>query len=131
MDLALPDYDQAAEIEPTPLALARTCWARVALNRDLDRALSKCEASLALVPGAALQLSVRAAVYYRMGRYQEALRDCDQALSGDQNQTVAIMICGLSKRRVGDRASGDADVARAGAMNPAMAKAYARYGLSP
>ncbi len=64
----------------------------------------------------------RCLAYYHKGDYDRALRDCEQAMKLDPNDANPYYNRGLIKRKKGDQAGGDSDIARARQMNPNVAR---------
>ena len=66
-----------------------------------------------------------------MGRYDEAIADYDAALQIDPNKVASLYGRGMAKRRKGDYAGGNTDIAAAKAVKPNVVAEFARYGLLP
>jgi tetratricopeptide (TPR) repeat protein len=128
---AVADFSEAIRLDPNSSpAYNNRCLARVNHGRDLDQALSDCNATLRLHPDI-YALRIRAFVYYRLGRYDEAIADATAALAGDPKFAHALYVRGLAWAAKGDRARGSADMAAAKAIYPKVADDYARYGAPP
>jgi Flp pilus assembly protein TadD len=54
----------------------------------------------------------------KAGDYARAVADLDRAVQLAPNDAVVLYNRGLAKRQTGDAAGGDADIARARAMDP-------------
>jgi tetratricopeptide (TPR) repeat protein/predicted aspartyl protease len=105
------------------------CWARALLNRELDRALSDCNAALKLRPGYAPYLDSRALVELRLGKLDAALVDYDAALKANPRNAWALYARAIAKDRAGKKDEAEADRKAALAINPGVAKRAAKYGL--
>ncbi|HEY0314272.1 MAG TPA: tetratricopeptide repeat protein [Allosphingosinicella sp.] len=92
--LALDAYDRAiAQLDPwiaahpddvaLPVALNDRCWARTLAGKELDRALSDCNAALRRRPKTPAYLGNRGLVRLRMGDYDRAIEDFDAALGAN------------------------------------------------
>lgn len=105
------------------------CWARALLDRELDRALSDCNAALKLRPGNATYLDSRALVKLRQGKTDDALLDYDAAVQSNPRNAWSLYMRGIAEARAGKKEAADADRKAALAINPAVAKRAAKYGL--
>ena len=133
-DHALADYGKTIEFDPNNAdannadAYNGRCWLRATHNVDLADALADCDASLKLSPGDANVLGSRGFVYLRLGRLEEAIADFDRALKTEPLRPDELYARGLAKRKKGDRAGGDADVAAAKLIKADIDAVYAKYG---
>jgi hypothetical protein len=66
-----------------------------------------------------------------MGQYDAAVADYDAVLAVDAGKVTSLYGRGTAKRRKGDYASGNADIAAARALRPNVSAEFARYGLMP
>lgn len=130
---ALPNYDKWLETHREDSSRATAfngrCWARALLNRELDKALSDCNAALKLRPGEANILDSRALVYLRGRALDKALIDYNAALKVQPRNAWSLYARGIVKRRSGDTAAADADRAAAIAINAGIEERAKRYGL--
>ena len=106
------------------------CWARAQWGRDLDAALSDCNASLKLRQNADT-LDSRALVEFRMGRFDAAIADTDAALELKPSLSTSVYTRGLARLRKGQAVDGAADLKTAAALNTYTPQAFARLGLRP
>ena len=117
------------------LGLARRCWARALQNENLDEALSDCDAAIQGVyeksPGYSDVLGYHAFVRYRMGRYDKAIADYNDAFKLDPKAALSLYSRGLAKIRVKRNAEGEADIAEALKMQSGVADQFNRLGISP
>ncbi|PIB96044.1 aspartyl protease family protein [Caulobacter sp. X] len=130
---ALTNYDLWLKSHPEDVARAEAlngrCWARALLNRELDKALSDCDAALRLHPGDPAFLDSRALVRFRRGELEKALADYDAAVKGSPREAWTLYARGLVQRRLGKTAEADADKAKALEINPGVAARIKRYQL--
>jgi tetratricopeptide (TPR) repeat protein len=125
---ALADYDAAIRLDPKDaIALQNRCWVRF-VTGQLSEALADCDESLRLRPDAPLALNARGLVHLKMGAAEKAGADFDAALAKSPKMASALYGRGLLKRRQGG--AGDADIAAATAIEPAIAERFARYGVN-
>lgn len=132
-DAALHNYDAWLASHPEDhnraAALNGRCWARAMLGRDLDKALSDCDAALHLHPGEPAFLNSRALVRLRRGDFDKALADYSLVLVVQPRNAWSLYARGVVERRLGDTAAADADQAAARAINPRIAERARRFGL--
>jgi tetratricopeptide (TPR) repeat protein len=129
-DRAISDYSEAIRLSPeSPAPYASRCWTRGAANRQLSDALADCNKSLSLRPGDAETLDSRGFVYFRLGRFDEAITDFDAALAKNPELAQSLFIRGLAKSKKGDNAGGDADIAAAKKIDPAILERNAKRGV--
>ncbi|MGF3023267.1 caspase family protein [Methylobacterium aquaticum] len=127
--LALADFDEVIRLNPQDVeALNNRCWVR-AMVEELDRALRDCNEALKLRPNFADALDSRGLVNLKIGMAGMAVRDYDAALRGNGKQASSLYGRGLARLRSGDTQEGNSDISDALAMDPGIAKEFARYGI--
>jgi tetratricopeptide (TPR) repeat protein len=128
---AIADLNEAIRLDPKFAdAFNNRCWARFLMDRDLDRALADCTESLRLSPSnPANTINTRGAVEFKLGAFDRAIADFSAAIALNPKDAGSLYARGLAKRRSGDTAGGDADIAAAMAITADIATEYARYGL--
>jgi tetratricopeptide (TPR) repeat protein len=130
-DRAIADYTRALEINPKMyVTQMRRCWVRAVANRELDLALSDCDAALKANAKDKEGYESRAFVHFRKGDAVKALKDCETALAMDGKLSKALFLRGIMKTRSGDRKGGDADIAAAKLSDPEVATKFASYGVT-
>ncbi len=123
-------YDTLIGEKPgSPTLLNGRCWVKGTRNTMLDTALKDCTSAIELSNNTYDALDSRAMVWYRMGRYPEAMADLDTVLAAAPDQAGsrymrAIVLKAL--KRDGE-AAGDLAIARR--ISPAIDREYARFGL--
>ena len=129
-DRAIADYSKAIEIDPKyAKAYYNRCWLRASANRDLPLALSDCDSAVRLAPNDADSIDSRGFVYLRLNRLDEAIADYDAALKIDAKKADSLYGRGLAKKKKGDQAGGDADMAAAKAIKADIMEEFAKYGV--
>ncbi len=106
------------------------CWSRVQLGTDLDKALSDCDDAVDKDPKIAIYVDSRAWVYLRMGQWQKALADFDRGLALRPDGTSSLYGRGIVRLHLGNQAAGEADLAAARKLKPAIDAEMKREGLS-
>lgn len=132
-DDAITDLDAWMVEHPrdkdNPQVLNQRCWARALGNRDLDKALVDCNASIKTASANAAFLDSRGLVYLRMGQTDKAIADYDESLKRQPKSAWPLYGRGLAKLKKGQDADGRADIAQALALAPALAQQARLYGL--
>jgi len=129
-DRAIADYTRALEINPKMyVTQMRRCWVRAVANRELDLALSDCDAALKANAKDKEGYESRAFVYFRKNDMAKALKDCETAIAMDGKLPKALFLRGTIKTRNGDKKGGDADIAAAKLSDPAIVTKFAEYGV--
>ena len=75
-------------------------------------------------------LGTRGLVLLKLGRFDEAIADYDAGLEVYAKSPISLYGRGVARRRKGDVASGDADIAAAKALQANVADVVARWGVS-
>lgn len=127
-DRSIANYDRWIAAHPDDsrqsVALNGRCWTRALAGRDLQLALKDCDAALRREKSAAY-FDSRGLVELRMGQYDRAIADYDEALSLAPKTAWSLYGRGLARRHKDDPSSkGDLDAAVA--INPGLpARAHA------
>ena len=132
-DNALADAEAVVELSPPgdPEALNARCWVRGVNDVELPEGLSDCQQSLATRPNSAETLDSLALIYFRQGRFGDAITQYTAALALDPTQEQSQYMRGIAKLRAGDKAGADADIEAASAADKTIAGTFAGYGLKP
>ena len=133
LDAALNQYNQwvAAHEDDVKLKsiLNERCWVRALMGKELDSALSDCNAAVTSAPDFAPYLDSRGLVYLRQGLLDDALRDFEAALRIDPTLAWSLYGRGLARLRAGQAAAGAADIAAASAIRPSIVADAQRHGI--
>ena len=127
-DRAIEDYDKSIDLQPAYAAAWNNRSVAHAIVGRLDAALADCNESLRLKSQPAV-LDTRGLVYLKMGEIDKAIADYDAALNGDPKLAGSLYGRGLAKRKRGDAAGADLDIAAAKALRPTIADEFAKYGV--
>lgn len=132
-EAALANYDawlkMHGEDADRATAFNGRCWSRALLGRDLDKALSDCNAAIRLRPGTAAYLDSRALVLLRQGKVDRALADYDAAVAANPLAAWTLYLRGIARAKAGQAEAAAADRKAALAINPQVGARAARYGL--
>jgi tetratricopeptide (TPR) repeat protein len=125
-------YDQLIADKPgSPQLLNGRCWVKGTRSLMLDTALKDCTEAIELSSDSAQSLDSRAMVWYRLARYDEALRDLDTLLAGSPGQAASHYLRGLVLVRLHRDPEAAKEFAIARRLAPSLERSYARYGLRP
>jgi len=129
---ALRDWDHLVEMFPNdPQKLNSACWSRATHNIQLQKALSQCDAAVALAPKSAPYLDSRGFVKLRLGQFDASIADYDAALALEPRLAASLYGRGIAKRRKGDVTGSDADLKTARDVYADVDKTFADYGVYP
>lgn len=129
-DTGLARIDQALQQRPgDPELLNAKCYYRGTWNYQLDGLAQACTDALEHANWAPYVLDSRAMGYYRLGRYQDAVKDLDAALTANPDQTPSLYLRGVVREQMGDKGGAD-DVREALARDPSLKMVYQRFGIS-
>jgi tetratricopeptide (TPR) repeat protein len=131
-DLWIPSHPDDVK---RPLALNGRCWVKALQGQDLAKALTDCNDALSRADkGSALYAEVlnsRGLVRMRLGDYEKSIADYDASLKVSPNEASSFYGRGIDKLREKKTVEGQADIAAAVKLKPAIADDYARHGISP
>ncbi|WP_394762193.1 DUF3857 domain-containing protein [Phenylobacterium sp.] len=114
----------------TPEMLNAGCWNRAVAGLELERAAALCDAAIQAKPAELAFKDSRAFVSYRQGRFGDAVKRYDAILGQDPKFAGSLYGRGLAKKKLGDVAGGQADIAAARAISPTISESFAGSDLS-
>lgn len=130
VDAALSELDRLNLDKPgTPSLLNERCWLKGTQNIELPSALKDCTSAIELSESSTTILDSRALVWFRMGRYEEALQDLDAVLLQAPGFAESRFLRSIVYARLGKAKEAAADLAVARRMSPSVERKYARFGL--
>lgn len=119
-------------LEPDDASLLNAlCWDSGVNDRVTEQTLDVCTRAVEAANNSAGAIDSRALALYRLGRYEEALRDLDVALAQAPNQHASRYLRGIVKRALGQEEAARADLALAMHASPGSARLYTAWGLLP
>lgn len=125
-------YDTLIAEKPgSPTLLNGRCWAKGTRNVMLDTALKDCTKAIELSDDTLAALDSRALVWYRMGRYSEALADLDTVLAANPDMAASRYVRAAVLKAMQRDAEAAGELALARRINPTIDRQYARYGFKP
>lgn len=124
--------DEAIAARPgDPDLLNARCWAKGTGNLALDTALIDCTKAMQLSESPAPILDSRAMVYYRLGKFEDALGDIDAALQSAPELVPSQFMRGVILNRLGRKEAGQAQIDQAQRKDPTIVATYGKYGIKP
>lgn len=127
---AIDDFSESLKLQPfDAVVLLSRCHVR-AIVGDLQGALADCNESLRLAPAVPTTLGTRGLVLLKLGRFDEAIGDYDAGLKLYAKSAISLYGRGVARRKKGDVAGGDADIAAAKAIRADVADLMAKWGVS-
>ncbi|MEP9402338.1 DUF3857 domain-containing protein [Sphingomonas silueang] len=127
---ALKLYDTLIAEKPgSPGLLNGRCWVKGTRSVGLDTALKDCTGAIELSDNTLAALDSRAMVWFRKGRYEEAMADLDAVLAAAPDMTSSRYLRAAVLKAMKRDAEAASDLAAARRMSPRIDVQYARYGL--
>ncbi|KQM41186.1 transglutaminase [Sphingomonas sp. Leaf10] len=124
-------YDaMIAEKPGSPNLLNGRCWIKGTRSVMLDTALKDCTSAIELGDSTLAALDSRAMVWYRMGRYPEALADLDAVLAAEPDMAGSRYLRAAVLRAMKRDADAVADLTMARRVAPQIDRQYARFGFT-
>lgn len=123
-------YDEATVDDPNNVPLLiKTCRAFAIDGTQLDRAKSACQRAFQRDVWNPSLRNVRGLLYYRQGRYQDALNDYDVSLKGRPNHAGTLYMRGMTYKKLGKDARGQIDIDAAKQIDFTIDRQLAAYGI--
>lgn len=123
-------YDTLIAEKPgSPVLLNGRCWVKGTRSVMLDTALKDCTSAIELSSDTQAALDSRALVWYRMGRYSEALADLDTVLATSPDMAASRYVRAAVLKAMGRDGEAAGELAMARRISPMIDRQYARYGF--
>ena len=120
-----------AEKPGMPTLLNLSCWIKGTRQLQLDSAAKDCTSALELSSNPYAILDSRALVSYRLGRYDDAMRDLDAVINAIPSMAESRFMRGVILARLDRKSESAAELAIARRIQPRIDQIYARYGIKP
>lgn len=126
---ARAEADSAMAVHPTYFwSHNLQCLLMASTRQDLAAAERECiEAQRISGNNYAVYHSI-GLVKYQTGQYREAVAAYDKFIKAESNEPVALYMRGLAKRRLGDNAGAEQDIAASRALDPKVEAIYSSLG---
>ncbi|WP_322964513.1 retroviral-like aspartic protease family protein [Sphingomonas fuzhouensis] len=132
-DAAIAQYDlwMAAHRADSHRSTAQNgrCWSRMLANKDLDKALSDCNAAVHALSANPSFLDSRAFIHLRQKDDRAALADFNAALAIDAKRAWALYGRSLAEEHLGMRSEATRDRALAIALDKRMPERIRKYAI--
>ncbi|WP_188773275.1 DUF3857 domain-containing protein [Novosphingobium endophyticum] len=129
---ALKLLDGLMEMRPhSPDLLNLACWIKGMRGVDVDSAMRQCSSAIELSASPSGPLDSRAVVWFRLGRYDDALRDLDAVLRDAPSQAPSRYMRGIVLAHLGREAESKNELAIARKLDPGVDALYIRVGIKP
>ena len=115
----------------TPSLLSARCRAKGIRNVMLDTALKDCTSAIELSENTIPILDSRALIWFRMGRFEEALRDLDSVLASAPGIAQSRYLRGVVLTRMGRNDDAVKELVVARRIDASIDRTNARYGIKP
>jgi len=127
-DLAIEDCGRAIQIDPSdPIGWNNSCWA-LAIVGQLDSALKYCNRAVEL-QREPFSLDSKAFTLLKMGSYDEAIANYNQALLLQPRRASSLYGRGYAKLKKGDTAAANEDMVAATREVPSIAAQFRENGV--
>ena len=127
---AIKQFDALIAEKPgSPDLMNARCWTKGTRNLMIETALKDCTASIELSTDTTAALDSRAMVWFRLGRYDEALADLDAVMAAAPNQSASRFMRGIVLQRLDRTGEAATELKIARKTEPGIDRHYARYGI--
>ncbi len=128
-DKAIADYNESIRLNTSnPIAFNNRCDELLIL-RQVQAALADCNESLRQRPNHANTLMHRGNAYLAAAQYDKAITDYEAALRHNAKDAWSLYGRGYAKKKLGNDAAGDADIAAAQAIVSNIADGFKNRGI--
>lgn len=128
---ALALYDSLIAEKPgSPSLMNARCWVKGTRQVMLESAAKDCTMAIELSTDTSGPLDSRALVWYRLGKYDEALADLDAVLAAAPGQAESHFLRGVVLAKVHRDAEAAKALSVARRLQPSVDRQYARYGIA-
>ena len=131
IEQAVKDGVYAARLNPSsPRLLNLSCWTRAIAGIDLEGAWFACAEALKRSRNWAEIYDSRSLVNLRLDKFEDAIKDADQALKIKPKLAGSLFVRGIAKLRIGYKEEGEADLTAAKHLEPDIEERYANWGVT-
>ena len=120
--------DMLARRPGDPQMLNAKCWYQATWNFRPEDLEQVCTEAVERADWSPPVLDSRAMGYFRLGRYDDALKDLNAALSDSPDQSPSLYLRGLVRLQLGDT-GGKRDIEEALVRQPSLQRDFARWGI--
>ncbi|MBH5322326.1 DUF3857 domain-containing protein [Aurantiacibacter sediminis] len=122
--------EMVADFPQNSTALNGDCWFRGLFATQLDTALARCTQAVERAANPSNAIDSRALIHFRLGDFEQALADLDQALAMSPAQAASHYLRGIVRLHAGDE-GGREDLETGLLMAPELETIYSFHGIAP
>ncbi|MBC7042391.1 transglutaminase, partial [Salmonella enterica subsp. enterica serovar Enteritidis] len=111
-----------------PSLMNARCWAKGTRSVMLDTAVKDCTRAVELSEDSTAALDSRAMVWFRLGRFEDALGDLDAVLAAEPGQASSRFLRAIVLQQLHRDAEAASELKIARRITPSVDRHYARYG---
>ncbi|WP_395333949.1 tetratricopeptide repeat protein [Novosphingobium sp. BL-8H] len=115
----------------SPDLLNLACWIKGMRGIDVDGAVRQCSSAVELAASPVGPLDSRAVVWFRLGRYDDALKDLDAVILEAPTQAESRYMRGIVLAHLGRAAESKTEIAVARRLDPGVDVLYTKLGIKP
>jgi tetratricopeptide (TPR) repeat protein len=107
------------------------CWVYAVAGKELEQGLDLCNKAIERKSNISAYYDSRALIYFKMGRFQDALKDYDKAIDENRDASPSRYGRGVAKLKLGDKDGGQKDIDDATGRDLVVAQEMAGRGVAP
>lgn len=113
----------------SPSLMNARCWTKGTRSVMLDTAVKDCTRAIELSEDTSGPLDSRAMVWFRLGRFEDALADLDAVLAAEPGQAASRFLRAVVLQQLRRDAEAASELKIARRITPSVDRHYARYGI--
>jgi tetratricopeptide (TPR) repeat protein/transglutaminase-like putative cysteine protease len=127
---AITQFDTLIVDKPgSPSLMNARCWTKGTRSVMLDTAVKDCTRAIELSEDTSGPLDGRAMVWFRLGRFDEALADLDAVLAAEPGRADSRFMRAIVLQQLHRDAEAASELRIARRITPSVDRHYARYGI--
>ncbi|QDK33108.1 DUF3857 domain-containing protein [Sphingomonas sp. IC081] len=115
----------------SPDLLNLACWIRGMRGIDVEAAVRQCSSAVELAASPTGPLDSRAVVWFRLGRFDDALHDLDAVIREAPTQAESRYMRGVVLAHLGRASESKSEIALARRLDPGVDALYTKLGIKP
>ncbi|TCM22428.1 tetratricopeptide repeat protein [Novosphingobium sp. PhB165] len=115
----------------SPDLLNLACWIKGMRGVEVESAVRQCSSAVELAASPVGPLDSRAVIWFRLGRYDDALHDLDAVILEAPTQAESRYMRGIVLARLGRAAESRDEIAVARRLDPGVDTLYTKLGIKP
>ena len=127
---AITQFDALIADKPgSPSLMNARCWTKGTRSVMLDTAVKDCTRAIELSEDSSAALDSRAMVWFRLGRFDDALADLDAVLAAEPGQAASRFMRAVVLQRLHRDAEAASELKIASRIATSIERHYARHGM--